>query len=626
MSYNKNIWKRKDRITKEKLNHMEDGIYTAHDEINVINNKVEENRTDTNTARQDINDIKLQIGTEELTTTSKKIKGAINDLSSQIKEIKNNFFYDKLTKIQENWNLADMSWNKNFSTRYMLDKKLKLSELCLDYDLINIEGNKGLPYKVDGNHTITVSGKKLTSMNNESTKSTSVISVGKLEPFSTIEGTFTDLPIIEGDYCGLHIYVKKIMFIFKIIKINSGYSLRILHWDNMNNTAILPDTDILSLPNINTNDKIKLIISTNNGGNMDLYYEINNSEPIFVYTYSYNDPLWGGNLRKVGSHPNYKIEFRLSKNGFSSCIGCSSYYDSGVGQHNMALIKYENGQPILKDGKVFFNMGVATQNSASESIYSMVLSTCEIKMEGKIFLDMDKNGYYASSSASHIMYDRNTNQWIIYCRTNDHCVGVGAVYSPLLEGIHLIQVDTFEFSGGTHITNGIESEDNDEDPLCYYDENDKLYHLYICRLHDVNGEDKYQYVEYTSNNPVTGFTLSGRTTGDIGNLTAASVTKVNNQNYLVTGDERSADSDIYRAFPLPLSDNAITIKLDDNGYRGGGCLFPIPFGSYTKYLWLTFDRQLSQNKDYLWNYGNLYCYEADKINVGYEYPIKYKFI
>lgn len=47
MSYNKNIWKRKDRITKEKLNHMEDGIYEAN----------------------------------------YKIEGAINDFSSQIKEI-----------------------------------------------------------------------------------------------------------------------------------------------------------------------------------------------------------------------------------------------------------------------------------------------------------------------------------------------------------------------------------------------------------------------------------------------------------------------------------------------------------------------------------------------------------
>lgn len=68
MSYNKNIWKRKDRITKEKLNHMEDGIHDAHDKIEGA-----------------INDL----GTEELTTISKKIKGAINELGSQIKEIEN---------------------------------------------------------------------------------------------------------------------------------------------------------------------------------------------------------------------------------------------------------------------------------------------------------------------------------------------------------------------------------------------------------------------------------------------------------------------------------------------------------------------------------------------------------
>lgn len=42
LSYNKNIWKRKDRITKEKLNHMEDGIYEAHDKINTINNIVDD--------------------------------------------------------------------------------------------------------------------------------------------------------------------------------------------------------------------------------------------------------------------------------------------------------------------------------------------------------------------------------------------------------------------------------------------------------------------------------------------------------------------------------------------------------------------------------------------------------
>ena len=42
LSYNKNIWKRKDKITKEKLNHMEDGIYDAHDKIQDINSQIKD--------------------------------------------------------------------------------------------------------------------------------------------------------------------------------------------------------------------------------------------------------------------------------------------------------------------------------------------------------------------------------------------------------------------------------------------------------------------------------------------------------------------------------------------------------------------------------------------------------
>ena len=40
MSYNKRVWANGDLITKEKINHMEDGIYDAHDKINAIDNEV----------------------------------------------------------------------------------------------------------------------------------------------------------------------------------------------------------------------------------------------------------------------------------------------------------------------------------------------------------------------------------------------------------------------------------------------------------------------------------------------------------------------------------------------------------------------------------------------------------
>ena len=52
MSYNKRTWANGDLITKERMNNIEDGIFDAHDKINAINNKVEENTTDTNTANK----------------------------------------------------------------------------------------------------------------------------------------------------------------------------------------------------------------------------------------------------------------------------------------------------------------------------------------------------------------------------------------------------------------------------------------------------------------------------------------------------------------------------------------------------------------------------------------------
>ena len=38
MSYNKKIWKNGDIITEESLNNIEDGIHTAHDEIERLKN------------------------------------------------------------------------------------------------------------------------------------------------------------------------------------------------------------------------------------------------------------------------------------------------------------------------------------------------------------------------------------------------------------------------------------------------------------------------------------------------------------------------------------------------------------------------------------------------------------
>ena len=85
MSYNKKVWKSGDRITKEALNNMENGIEAAHQ-----NSGGSGTSYDDTAIKTDINTIKTDLGTDELTTTAKNVKGAVNEVVAQYKDIANN--------------------------------------------------------------------------------------------------------------------------------------------------------------------------------------------------------------------------------------------------------------------------------------------------------------------------------------------------------------------------------------------------------------------------------------------------------------------------------------------------------------------------------------------------------
>lgn len=86
MSYNKKVWKSGDRITKEALNNMENGIEAAHQNSGGSGTSYDDTEIKT-----DINTIKTDLGTEELTTTAKNVKGAVNEVAAQYKDIANLF-------------------------------------------------------------------------------------------------------------------------------------------------------------------------------------------------------------------------------------------------------------------------------------------------------------------------------------------------------------------------------------------------------------------------------------------------------------------------------------------------------------------------------------------------------
>jgi len=62
----------------------------------------------------------------------------------------------------------------------------------------------------------------------------------------------------------------------------------------------------------------------------------------------------------------------------------------------------------------------------------------------------------------------------------------------------------------------------------------------------------------------------------------------------------------------------LSFDFDDGGFRGWGTLIPVPCGRRTRYVLMTFDRH--NGSSYNWSYGNIYVFEADKMNPGCEWP------
>ena len=116
MSYNKKVWKSGDRITKEALNNMENGIEAAHQNSGGSGTSYDDTKIKT-----DINTIKTNVGTNELTTTAKDLKGAVNELNTKIWDIQNPF---DISSISVAPNIAQvgstvspkLTWNYTHST------------------------------------------------------------------------------------------------------------------------------------------------------------------------------------------------------------------------------------------------------------------------------------------------------------------------------------------------------------------------------------------------------------------------------------------------------------------------------------------------------------------------------
>ncbi len=315
--------------------------------------------------------------------------------------------------------------------------------------------------------------------------------------------------------------------------------------------------------------------------------------------------------------------------------GVQFYLEGGISHADMKCMRYENGQPYMENGRLFMTLSSRLQAGGFQAVVSWNPSTADIRMEGAIFFDAG-DGLWCSDVATSAVYDRRTGEWYVWaCAfSHGHVLCRGKSFADLRYGINVLDVELMPMEQSVkgeadslgavdmdgEIQRAVLSDDRlffakfgDEDPDLTFDKKRGKWLLGICRLTDCGEErPKYRYFLYESDSPLDGFTYVDNVT--MGDNTGGSIIRVAGRMYLLCGSDFGARAQ-YHLHPIEdLSQyTLLRFDYDDGGFRGWGTLIPVPCGRRLRYLMMTFDRH--NGSDYNWSYGNIYVFEADRMNL-----------
>lgn len=166
---NANIVKLKDANN----NYTSENVEGALEEIDSKIKNIEDNGYDDTQIKQDINNIKTEIGTEELTTTDQTIKGAVNEIDSRIKDVANEIESGKVggNLINQNGGSALKIWAGTKAEFELLQEKD--SNTVYIVEGLNTETSK--TYTVTNNLSNCSSNNSSTSVDENSSYSATII-------------------------------------------------------------------------------------------------------------------------------------------------------------------------------------------------------------------------------------------------------------------------------------------------------------------------------------------------------------------------------------------------------------------------------------------------------------------
>ena len=320
---------------------------------------------------------------------------------------------------------------------------------------------------------------------------------------------------------------------------------------------------------------------------------------------------------KVYENATSVLTVALEK-GESAYLNCEFYLDGGVSQADFRAVTYEDGTPVIENGRAFLTCSARYIDSGYQMVISWKPGLNDFRLEGALFYDpgdgrMCGDDRMCGDVAATLVYDRNKSEWLLWACSfsHGHILCHTRMKADPRFGINVLDV-TLMPAENSELTLSDDrlflAKRGDEDPALVYDKARGKWIFSICRVIATrNGNSEYRYYVYEGNDPFEGFTYIGNTTEGAG--TGGSFIELDGERYLLSGANFDKRANYY-LYPLGALDThtMLSFDYDDGGFRGWGTLIQVPAGTRTRKYLLTFDRHNGGTGN--WTYGNVYVFEG----------------
>jgi len=375
----------------------------------------------------------------------------------------------------------------------------------------------------------------------------------------------------------------------------TGVKLRVI-----NNSAVIADKSIAI--NLEEEEIIKSKIILQMLGSGLVLYTQDKGLPRAIGQSDFN--MYVDLRKKHYIHSFQSNLFLHLKSGQVLINKVESALTTGIGLADIRAITYENGDPLLDQGRLWYTMSVRGRALPHhiQGVFSLDPTVFDIRFEGIILFDRN-DGLLRNEISSHIYYDRRDDIW------RGLTTGFSAFANPEREKKQLLAIESkrdprFGFSVMTAVPFGMVGDI--EDPHILYDSEAGKWRMLTCE-----NQDGYKAIVLESDHWNKDYK---RIAGPVEhNSTGTSIQKIGDQRYCFSG---SSEREIF-IYTYPDLKEAGTLKMDlppwneTSGTRVWPNVVQLPEGYPFRYVALMMDRfNYPGLKGPHWSYGALYLYHG----------------